>query len=90
MNGASNSAASSPAGRPDRGHGAVAGASNTASADSAPRGADGAGGAGGPGGRADFLSRLPPEVAAKVQAMSPDERRAWFQQRRAERAAAGN
>jgi multidrug efflux system membrane fusion protein len=39
---------------------------------------------GGPGG--DFLARLPPEIAEKVKAMSPDERRAVFEQRRAERA----
>jgi multidrug efflux system membrane fusion protein len=38
----------------------------------------------GPGG--DFLSRLPPELAEKVKSMSPEERRAWFEQRRAERA----
>jgi multidrug efflux system membrane fusion protein len=39
------------------------------------------------GDRADFLSRLPPDVAERVKAMSPDERRAFFQQRRAEREA---
>jgi multidrug efflux system membrane fusion protein len=32
------------------------------------------------------MDRLPPEVAEKVMKMSPEERRAWFQQRRAERA----
>ena len=38
-----------------------------------------------------WMSRLPPEVAAKVRAMSPDERAAWIQSRREERAkAAGN
>lgn len=38
-----------------------------------------------------WMSRLPPEVAAKVRAMSPDERAAWIQKRREERAkAAGN
>ena len=37
------------------------------------------------------MSRLPPEVAAKIRAMSPDERAAWIQKRREERAkAAGN
>jgi multidrug efflux system membrane fusion protein len=40
-----------------------------------------------PGERPDFLSRLPPEVAERVRAMSPEERRAFFEQRRAERAA---
>jgi multidrug efflux system membrane fusion protein len=38
-----------------------------------------------------WMSRLPPEVAAKIRAMSPDERAAWIQKRREERAkAAGN
>lgn len=38
-----------------------------------------------------WMSRLPPEVAAKVRAMSPDERAAFIQKRREERAkAAGN
>jgi len=41
--------------------------------------------AGNPGLNAEFLSRLPAEVANKVKAMSPEERRAWFEQRRAER-----
>jgi multidrug efflux system membrane fusion protein len=50
----------------------------------AERPAEGASGPRGPGG--DFLSRLPPEVAEKVRAMGPEERRAWFEQRRAERA----
>lgn len=52
----------------------------------------GAASGGGPGGgrAAEFLSRLPPEVADKVRAMSPEERRAWFQQQRAQREAAGN
>ena len=37
------------------------------------------------------MSRLPPEVAAKIRAMSPDERAAWIQKRREERAkVAGN
>ena len=34
---------------------------------------------------AALLASLPPDVAEKVKAMSPEERRAWFQQRRAER-----
>lgn len=42
-------------------------------------------GASRPGG----LDRLPPEVREKVQAMSPEERRAYFQQLRAAREAAG-
>ncbi|MEO7108158.1 MAG: MdtA/MuxA family multidrug efflux RND transporter periplasmic adaptor subunit [Rhodoferax sp.] len=38
-----------------------------------------------------WMSRMPPEVAAKIRAMSPDERAAWMQKRREERAkAAGN
>ena len=38
-----------------------------------------------------WMSRLPPEVAAKVRAMSPDERAVWIQKRREERAkASGN
>jgi multidrug efflux system membrane fusion protein len=38
------------------------------------------------GERPPWMDRLPPEVAEKVMKMSPEERRAWFQQRRAERA----
>ncbi len=38
-----------------------------------------------------WMSRLPPEVAAKIRAMSPEERAAWIQKRREERAKnAGN
>lgn len=38
-----------------------------------------------------WMSRLPPDVAAKVRAMSPEERATWIQKRREERAkAAGN
>lgn len=47
----------------------------------APPGPDSQGGP-----RGDFLARLPPEVAEKLKAMSPEERRAFFEQRRAERA----
>ena len=32
-----------------------------------------------------WMSRLPPEVAERVKAMSPEERRAWIQKRREER-----
>jgi multidrug efflux system membrane fusion protein len=35
------------------------------------------------------MDRLPPEVAAKVQAMSPEERRAFFQRMRERRNAQG-
>jgi multidrug efflux system membrane fusion protein len=79
---------------------ALADAARPRGADEAGRRGDGstrperpADGPGGPGGqgepgrpRGDFLSRLPPEIAEKVKAMSPDERRAFFEQRRAERA----
>jgi len=38
-----------------------------------------------------WMSRLPPEVAAKIRAMSPEDRAAWIQKRREERAkASGN
>jgi hypothetical protein len=36
------------------------------------------------------MDRVPPEVAEKLKAMSPDERRAWFQKRREEKEKAGN
>jgi membrane fusion protein, multidrug efflux system len=42
----------------------------------------------GGGERRRGLDRLPPEVAAKVQAMSPEERRAWFKAQRESRDAA--
>jgi len=38
--------------------------------------------------RPRWMDRVPPEVAEKLKAMSPEERRAWFQQRRAASAAA--
>ncbi|MBV8379675.1 MAG: hypothetical protein JO369_02775, partial [Paucibacter sp.] len=37
----------------------------------------------------NWAGRLPPDIAAKVEQMSPDERRAFFEKRRAERAAQG-
>lgn len=38
-----------------------------------------------------WMSRLPPEVAAKIRAMSPEDRAAWIQKRREERTkASGN
>jgi len=37
------------------------------------------------GARSPWMDRLPPEVAAKVQAMSPEERRAFFQRMRERR-----
>jgi len=37
-----------------------------------------------------WANRLPPDVAAKIEQMSPEERRAFFDKRRAERAASGN
>lgn len=42
------------------------------------------GGGAGEAERGHRLDKLPPEVAAKVQAMSPQDRRAWFQQHRGE------
>jgi multidrug efflux system membrane fusion protein len=33
-----------------------------------------------------WMSRLPPEVADRIRAMSPEERAAWIQKRREERA----
>ena len=34
--------------------------------------------------RPRWMDRLPPEVAEKLKAMSPEERRAWFQKQREE------
>lgn len=42
-----------------------------------------AGASGSPAG-SERRNRLPPEVAEKIKAMNPDERRAWFQQHRGE------
>jgi multidrug efflux system membrane fusion protein len=47
------------------------------------------GASGGMAGSRGGMGNLSPEDAAKVQAMSPDERRAWFQARRAAREAGG-
>lgn len=41
--------------------------------------------AGGEGERPRWMDRVPPEVAEKLKAMTPEERRAWFQKRREER-----
>jgi multidrug efflux system membrane fusion protein len=41
--------------------------------------------AGGAAGRPGFMERLPPEMREKVQAMSPEERRAFFQKQREQR-----
>ncbi|TAK96829.1 MAG: MdtA/MuxA family multidrug efflux RND transporter periplasmic adaptor subunit [Aquabacterium sp.] len=41
-------------------------------------------GDGASGGRQGRLANLPPEIAQKIKAMTPDERRAWFQQHRGE------
>jgi len=35
------------------------------------------------GGGGNWRDRVPPEVAAKLEKMSPEERREWFQKRRA-------
>lgn len=39
-----------------------------------------------PGGRPPWLDRLPPDVQEKVMKMTPEERQAWIQKRREERA----
>jgi multidrug efflux system membrane fusion protein len=44
--------------------------------------AGGASGAGREGGGQNWMSRVPPEMVEKLKAMSPEERRAWFQQHR--------
>lgn len=51
-------------------------------------GAAATGAAGGGGGRGRWMEGLAPEVAEKLKAMSPEERRAWFQQHRPASAAA--
>ena len=43
----------------------------------------------GAGDRPAWMDRVPPEVAEKLKAMSPDERRAWIQKRREEREKGG-
>ena len=43
----------------------------------------------GTGERPAWMDRVPPEVAEKLKAMSPDERRAWFQKRREEKEKGG-
>lgn len=48
-----------------------------------PAGASAASGGDAAGERPRWMDRVPPEVAEKLKAMSPEERRAWFQQRRA-------
>ena len=59
---------------------AAAAATGTAPASAAPTaGAE----------RPAWLDRLPPEVAQKLMAMTPEERRAWIQKRREAREAAG-
>nr|WP_233151813.1 MdtA/MuxA family multidrug efflux RND transporter periplasmic adaptor subunit [Pelomonas sp. KK5] len=67
--------------RPD---GAASGAAHGASAP-----ASSASGAGAED-RPRWLDRLPPDVQDKVMKMSPEERQAWIEKRRAERAASGN
>jgi multidrug efflux system membrane fusion protein len=47
------------------------------------------GGPGAGGGRPPWMDRLPPEVAEKVKNMSPEERRAFFQKMREQRAGGG-
>ncbi len=80
-----------PNGKPDAATGASAAASpaNTSAAAAAPAVT---GPATAPTGEdPPWMSRLPPEVAAKIRAMSPEERAAWIQKRREERAKnAGN
>ena len=62
-----------------------AGTSPTTAQAAEPAGAAGAAGAGAAAGRPPWMDRLPPEVAAKVQAMTPEERRAFFQRMRERR-----
>ena len=54
-----------------------------------PGGQGGPGGSGAAGGRPPWMDRLPPEVAEKVKNMSPEERRAFFQKMREQRAGGG-
>ncbi|MEY3765364.1 MAG: hypothetical protein RLZ03_323 [Pseudomonadota bacterium] len=54
-----------------------------------PGGPGGPGGSGAAGGRPPWMDRLPPEVAEKVKNMSPEERRAFFQKMREQRAGGG-
>ncbi len=54
-----------------------------------PGGPGGAGGSGSAGGRPPWMDRLPPEVVDKVKNMSPEERRAFFQKMREQRAGGG-
>jgi multidrug efflux system membrane fusion protein len=70
--------ASAPAGgtrRAARGAGGVASGAASGAASAADSGA---------GERPRWMDRVPPEMAEKLRAMSPDERRAWFQQHRDE------
>jgi multidrug efflux system membrane fusion protein len=61
-----------------------AAAQAAASTVGAANGANAGANAGAEGGeRPRWMDRVPPEVAEKLKARSPEERRAWFQQRRA-------
>jgi multidrug efflux system membrane fusion protein len=75
----------------DRKRGGNRGAMGAASGASAPRTASwpAAADSSAAEARPAWLDRLPPEVADKVMKMSPDERKAWIEKRRAERAAQG-
>ena len=63
---------------------APSGSSDGAAAPAGPGGQPGASGRG-PNGRGAWLDSLPPAERDKIMAMSPDERRAYFQQMRARR-----
>ncbi|MCE4557046.1 MdtA/MuxA family multidrug efflux RND transporter periplasmic adaptor subunit [Pelomonas cellulosilytica] len=61
--------------------GAASGASGPAGVGSPAAAASGSGSGDG-GERPRWMDRVPPEMVDKIKAMSPDERRAWFQQQR--------
>lgn len=62
---------------------------NTPGAAAGPGNPGGSGGSGATGGRPPWMDRLPPEAAEKVKNMSPEERRAFFQKMREQRAGGG-
>jgi multidrug efflux system membrane fusion protein len=89
--------ASAPAGGARAMHGAASAASaasgarmHPSRAASAPSAASAAELASNGDERPRWMDRLPPEVADKLMKMSPDERQAWIQKRREERARSGN
>ncbi len=77
-----NSAAPVDAGGSGAAPKAAAGAGKAAASTSVSDSEHGSGS--GSGDRPRWMDRVPPEVAKKLEAMTPEERQAWFQQRRAE------